>query len=48
MTSSADILNMAGTLRGEVGDEFHDHLTEALYTDAAQIADRAVTRPDER
>jgi ferrous iron transport protein B len=45
-TSAADILKTAGTLRRDVGDGFHDHLVEALYTDAAQIADRAVTRPD--
>ena len=47
-TTATDILKAARDLRREVGDGFHDHLVEALYTDAAQIADRAVTRPDAR
>jgi ferrous iron transport protein B len=46
--ATANILNTAQALRQGVGENFHDSLTEALYTDAAQIADRAVTRPDER
>lgn len=45
---SADLLTSARTLRQQMGEGFHDHLVEALYTDAAQIADRAVTRPGER
>jgi ferrous iron transport protein B len=45
---SADLLANARALRQEVGDNFHDSLAEALFTDAAQIADRAVTHPDER
>ncbi|HVO68831.1 MAG TPA: nucleoside recognition domain-containing protein, partial [Aggregatilineaceae bacterium] len=49
MTDTAsDILATSLSLRKEIGANFHDHLTEALYTDAAQIADRAVTRPGER
>jgi ferrous iron transport protein B len=31
-----------------VGDDFHEKLMEALYTNAAEIADRAVTRPGEK
>lgn len=51
MTSSAtptvdDVLKTAETLRWQVGEAFHENLMEALYTEAAQIADRAVTRPD--
>ena len=46
--ATADILQTAAALRREVGDNFHDRLVEALYTDAAQIADRAVIRPDAR
>jgi ferrous iron transport protein B len=42
-----DILASAETLRWEIGGDFHEHLTEAIYTDAARLADRAVTRPDE-
>ncbi len=42
--SSAQILERAARLRAEVGDDLHDRLTEAIYTDAAGIADRAVSR----
>jgi ferrous iron transport protein B len=41
-----DILTTAESLRWQIGGNFHEHLMEAIYTDAAQIADRAVTRPD--
>jgi ferrous iron transport protein B len=44
----SDILSTAHGLRQNLGENFQDHLTEALYTDAAQIADRAVTRPGAR
>ncbi len=43
-----DILTTADALRWEIGGNFHEHLMEAIYTDAAQIADRAVTSPDEQ
>ena len=39
-----DILTSAEALRWEIGGDFHEHLTEAIYTDAARLADRAVTR----
>jgi len=45
---SADLLNTARALRAELGEGLHDTLVEALYTDAARLADRAVTRPGER
>jgi ferrous iron transport protein B len=45
-TTANEILQAAETLRWEVGTNFHESLMEALYTDAAHIADRAVTRPD--
>jgi ferrous iron transport protein B len=45
-TTADEILQTAETLRWEVGTNFHESLMEALYTDAARIADRAVTRPD--
>ncbi|MCL4239019.1 MAG: ferrous iron transporter B [Anaerolineae bacterium] len=45
---AADLLQTARALRAEVGAGLHDQLAEALYTDAAHLADRAVTRPDER
>jgi ferrous iron transport protein B len=45
---SSNLLNAAQAMRQKVGSDFHDQLTEALYTDAARIADRAVTHPGER
>ncbi len=47
-TGSADLLSTARALRAELGEGLHDTLVEALYTDAARLADRAVTRPGER
>ncbi len=41
-----DLLPVAAALRWEVGGNFHDSLMEAIYTDAARIADRSVTRSD--
>lgn len=43
-----DILKSADSLRWQIGREFHEHLMEDIYTDAARIADRAVTRPNEK
>ena len=43
-----DVLSAARDLRAGLGEDLHDHLSEALYTDAARLADRAVTRPDGR
>jgi ferrous iron transport protein B len=43
-----DILAAADALRWQVGRDFHEKLMEDLYTDAARLADRAVTRPDEK
>jgi len=43
-----EILATAQALRWEVGKDFHEKLMEALYTNAAEIADRAVTRPGEK
>ena len=37
---SKDILEKASSLRWEVGDNFHDHLTEGIYADAANISRR--------
>ena len=42
--TAAEILRLSERLRWEIGGEFSDRLTEAIYTDAARIADRAVTR----
>lgn len=39
-----DILDKAARLRGELGEGLHDHVTEAIYADAASIADAVVQR----
>ena len=41
-----EIIKTAESLRWEIGVDFHQHLMESIYTEAARIADRAVTRPD--
>jgi ferrous iron transport protein B len=46
--SASDILARAEALRWEIGSDVHEQLVEAIYTDAARIAGRAVTRPDEQ
>lgn len=43
--SAEEILQTANTLRWQVGREFHEQLMEDIYTEAARLADRAVTRP---
>ena len=44
--TAEDVLATADSLRWEVGATFHDELMETIYTDASQIADRAVQRPE--
>jgi ferrous iron transport protein B len=43
-----EILSTAQALRWQVGGDFHEQLMEAIYADAARLADRAVTRPGEK
>ena len=43
-----NILSTAQSLRWEIGVDFHEKVTESIYTDAAKIADRATTRPEEK
>ncbi len=45
-TTATDILETARRLRREIPGDVHEHLVEAIYADAARIADRAVSRPD--
>ncbi len=45
--TAEELLKTAENLRWEIGRDSHEALIEAIYTDAAQIADRAVTRPGE-
>ena len=42
--ANQNVLEVAERLRWEVGADFSDRLTEAIYTDAARIAERAVAR----
>jgi len=44
----AAVLELAGKLRWRVGRGFHQALTEAVYAEAARVADRAVSRQGER
>jgi ferrous iron transport protein B len=45
---AADVLETARRLRRELGgDDLHQQIVEAIYTDATRLADRAVTRPGE-
>ncbi|MBE2201536.1 MAG: ferrous iron transporter B [Anaerolinea sp.] len=43
-----DILQTAETLRWQIGHNFHEQLMEDIYTEAARIADRAVSRAGEK
>jgi len=47
-TLTDDILETAKALRWQVGPNFHEQLMEAIYTEAANIAERATTRLDEK
>jgi ferrous iron transport protein B len=50
MTTAAairDILDTTEALRWEVGQDFHEQLMEDIYAEAAHLADRSVTWPDE-
>jgi ferrous iron transport protein B len=47
-SSPEDILRAAQQLRWQIGSDFHEKLMEATYTEAARLADRAVTRPGEK
>lgn len=48
LSKADEILSTARALRWEIGGDFHQSLMEAIYTDAARIADRAVTRPGQK
>lgn len=43
-----EILNLTNKLRWELGDDFHDSLVESIYAEAASIADKAVSKSDEK
>ncbi len=44
--AAQNILDTASRLRWQVGDNIHENVVEAIFTDATQIADRATTYPD--
>ena len=46
--AGAKILDVASELRWKVGPDFHQVLMEGIFTEAARLADRAVTRSDEQ
>jgi ferrous iron transport protein B len=48
VASTDDILTTAQALRWQVGANFHEQLMEAIYTEAAGIADRATTESKEK
>ncbi len=45
---ASDLLALAQKLRWETGGQFHERYVEAIYTDAARIADRATHRADKK
>lgn len=47
-SKAIDVLDAAEKLRWHIGQDFHEQLMEDIYSDAARIADRAVTWPDEK
>jgi ferrous iron transport protein B len=46
--TSEEVLGAAQALRWQIGGDFHERIMEATYTEAARLADRAVTRPGEK
>ena len=40
-----DLIGTAQRLRHQIPGDLHEHVVEAIYADAARIADRAVSRP---
>jgi ferrous iron transport protein B len=46
--NSGELLSLASTLRWEAGPGFHERLAEAIFGEAALIADACVTREEER
>ncbi len=47
-TSPEHLLRTAEALRWQVGQDFHEKMMEDIYTNAARLADRAVTRSGEK
>jgi len=43
-----EIIELASKLRWKVGNEFHDHLVEGIYSDAAEISAKVEDKPDRK
>jgi ferrous iron transport protein B len=48
MSGKTDLIQTAESLRAGLEEDYHDRLMEAIYTDAAQIADSSVRRDDSK
>ena len=46
--AAADAVQTARDLRQRAGSQFHEHLVETVYAEAAQLADHAVSHPGKR
>ena len=46
--AGAAVLDLVAELRWQAGPDFHQALMEGIYTEAARLADRAVTRADDK
>ena len=44
----SELLTTAEQLRWQIGPEFHEQLMVDIYSDAARIAGRAVSKPEEK
>ncbi len=42
-TTIDSIINLSQDLRWQIGDDFHDNLTEGIYADASEIANSSIT-----
>lgn len=43
-----DIIALSEELRWQIGDDFHDHLTESIYADASKIVEDTVTKDNQK
>ena len=43
---ASEIIDLASELRWQVGDDFHDRLTESIYADSASITERVEEKPE--
>ena len=43
-----DIIALSEELRWQIGDDFHDHLTESIYADASKIVESAVIKDNQK